>query len=273
MFNRKVIICFLLLSHLGVFLGNATDDIQKANSSFAKNIYSKAKNNSHKLNYKTVLRDDVDKRVKIDNFFHKVEPDGTVLTRREIILEPLSAQDSLNPYIEIENNAGRFRIIKGDKIIKLNFQWLPSEIDETGLDISYSLSEGNYKGVNCYIITKETKPDNLAYERYIKTLPTSFSPDLYRSIFDRSFRTIDVAYIGKEDYFFRKITSYSIKGNLLGKREYGEVFINPVFDKNSFEIPNTAKIIITNSNQEYVKITSEIIKEEVANQTKTTPKP
>jgi hypothetical protein len=254
----------LIVAFLSVFL--LVNNISAKNitpKKTAKSIYVKAQSNSDNLNYKTVLRKKVGKGSKIDNFFHKVSQDGTVFTRREIIREPYNPSSPLGPYIEINNNAGRFRLLKG-KAIKMNFQWLPSKMDETGLEISYSLSMGKYKEIPCYIITKKTKPNQLAYERYIKTLPKSCPPKSYKDKFDSFFHAADVAYIGKKDMFFRKIISYGIKGKSLGMREYGEVYINPTFNKNLFKVPSNDKLLIMNSAREYFKIRSKAIQKKVA---------
>jgi hypothetical protein len=236
---------------------------QEDSSKKAKEIYTNAKDNLNKLNYKTVLekKEKENERI-IDMFFHKVNRDGTVFTRREIIREPNNPKNALSPYIVIINDHGHFLLTTKSKAFKIDFQLTRKEIDETGLNISFSLSDGDYKGTPCYIITRKIEPNQLAYERYIEALPDDLKPEANRKKFETSFSVLDVSYIAKNDNFFRKVIYYEINGKRLGFKEYGEVAINPSFDEGLFKVPDTCVIQILHSFAEYIKYTTDIIDNE-----------
>ena len=222
--NFSILIAFLFITSLCSY---SQDSSKKA-----KEIYANAKDNLNKLSYKTILEEKEKNEQIIDMFFHKVSQDGTVFTRREIIRDPLSPTNPLNPYIVITNDQGRFQLIKGKaRALKINYQMSIKEIDETGLNISYSLSEGDYKGIPCYIITRKIEPNQLAYERYIEALPSYLQQKekLNKEGFNAFFSSADVSHIARSDNFFRKIKYYGINGKFRGDREYGVVTINPSF--------------------------------------------
>jgi hypothetical protein len=257
--NFSILTAFLFITSLCSYS-------QEDSSKKAKEIYAKAKDNYDKLNYKTVSEKKEKNGGITSIIFHKVNPDGTVFIRRENTIEPKSQLNPLNPNIEIINEQGQFQLIPIEgKAFKMDFQLGTKEIDETGLNISYALSERDYNETLCYVVTKRIEPNQLAYERYVEALPSEMQAQAKESKknFETFFAAVTVFYIAKSDNFFRKRIRYGARGKLLGAYEWGEVVINPVFGEGLFKVPDTYAIQILHSSKEAAKASSEIIEKEV----------
>ena len=251
------IVCFCLgLLAIGHCLNTTAQDF--SNQEKAKEVYFKAKSNLNNMNYMTEsvstvslsYGDGNDKKI-FDKFFHKLNKDGTVLTRRELVIEPQDPFNPFNPLIVIENVSGRYELYKGGNAYKIDFQKSMNEIDETGLDISYSLEEDDCNNVSCYVVTKKIQPTDLVYERYSSALPKNVIASKQR--FADNFASTSVLYIGKNDLFFRKVEAYSANGKYLGVRDYGNVSLNIEFKNEQFEIPKGVRIIAVSNADDYMK--------------------
>ena len=232
-----------------------------------KDIYEQAQQNMDRLSYSTILeKQDSDGKNKIDKFFHKVNPDGTVYTRQEFTTVDAGSGKVLHSSLFIVNDSGQYHKFGDSDVIKINFQLGKKKLNESGLDIQYSLKDGNYHGIPCYVITRNIKPDDLAYGRWLESLPDSIRRESSnKQNFHDSFSTVDVSYVGKKDMLIYKTAFYSAAGKYKGAREYGKVSINQDIDDDLFKIKSDEKITTASNISQYSNTTFENTKKDVEN--------
>jgi outer membrane lipoprotein-sorting protein len=248
MFSKRIAMLLLLFC---ISCLNAQDDVSQK----AQALLKKGKENLKRMNYKSIFVDNTGKTKVTYTVYNKSNPDGTNYWRFEA-----NAGEPAPRTLTIRNCNGNFSIY-GNTAIKANCQLGRSDVSEQGEHAAYSLSEGSHQGIPCYIVTKKIQPDDGRYNSFIKSFSGSglkYSPAQLRELFEKSFPTIEVYLVGKNNNFIYEYTHYNIRGNKITNINYGDVELNAALDDKLFEIPGSFCIRVANTPAEYDKINGDI---------------
>lgn len=238
---------------------NAQEDASQK----AKDLLKMGLKNQKRMSYKSTHINNKAGKKETTTIYSKNNQDGTNYRRYEVIEEA----DSVPSYLTISNNAGDFKII-GNTAIKANFQMHINEIPEQGEEAAYSLTEGEHRGLPCYIVTKKIQANEERFNSFIKAMPNDLignkTPDQQKELFASVFPTVEVYSIGKNDGFIWAYTYYNVRGKKIGSVDYGDVELNAVLDDNLFKIPDHYIIRVASTRAEYNKIVSELIIKRIA---------
>ena len=199
----------------------------------AKSILERARREAKRLSYH--YYSDSDARV-----YHQGNPDGTEYYKYEVNGKPT----------RIMNKEGNFKI-KEDIAIKENFGTAFINCDQFAV---YDLREGIYEQIPCFIV-KETIPNSpevFAYfkQRHEEMNGKGSTHDEIRREFEDVLVSVNIYYIGRNDFFIHSSEGYFLTGKLAFRSDKTQVEFVPAFPEGTFDLPKGLQIKIANTFEE-----------------------
>lgn len=262
MFDKLIFLMsvFLLLS---VSCLSIQDNSQ---SKVAIDILNKGRENLKLMSYKSTVIDSTGKKGCIVTY-NKSNPDGTIYQRQERYVS--RNIENYSPIsINIKNSNGNFYIL-GNTAVKADFD---SQINKKSSRLgmqgfekhaTYSLSDGSYNNIACFIVTQKIQPDEDSYNDFMNLMPDSLksnkTPEQLKTLFKHNFPATCITYIGKNDSFIYKLTSYDTNGKEIFSTDYGNVEFNVSLNDNLFKIPDSCAIVKASKPEEFNKIVRDLM--------------
>ncbi len=237
----------LTIAFLAVFLfaGNIfAEDMTPEN---AKKILDKALKLQKTRSFTATTSRGEGKSRITQKIFQKLNPDGTTYKRIE-------TKNTINTYIYIKNDSGRFEVYENSKIaVKSDYNTKFMNYDDFA---KYTIKSGSFNSIPCYIISRTVKPSKALAERHIKLFPNR-RHKIKR--FLKNYPALLIYYIGKDNLFIYSRSAYYPNGRQVSKSYYKNVILNPKLADNVFQIPMDYQIKVAKNAKQDSAITGKIL--------------
>lgn len=255
MFIKQCTMVSMLLLLCASCLNIREDASQKAERILRESL-DKLSSTSHK---KTIFLN-TQREARQIVIYTKIKHDGTTNSRSEQFL--LNPKDSLSTpmsIITIKNKDGNFVII-GDTVVELLFE-MKNTGDILKPEFRYSLSNGLYKNIPCYIITQKTTFDNDSYDEYISLHPhlvKKLAPEQLKLLAERIFAAKIINYIDMDSGVIYEASGYNANGEKINSSEYELIDSSTELSDELFKIPENCSVVKANTMEDLSKITRKL---------------